>query len=137
MQIAVVYIGNAPLIVECAKTFVKELSNKRHFVTLINGILEKPRMGQFQYIMFFVQSDNLFEKIYYTKLTTFFNEVGNINAKYASLFTDRKFLGDRSFNLYMKKIESEGLILHETEIFKNTKEIELIAKDFEPIKFGD
>lgn len=137
MQTALIHIGNNKNILEFSKAFSSALFDKGDMVTLVDGILDKPRMGFFQYIIFFIESPSFLGKNYINELMLFFKNAGRINAKYASVFTNKAFSSDKYLLKYIIKIEQEGLILHETKIVKDINEAKSIASLFNPIRPGE
>ncbi len=136
MQIAAIHIGENNHIKNFAKEFAKKISNNSNFVTVVDGLLERPMMGGFKYVAFFIDSGKLFSKNYSKELTTFLKEVNIHNASHASLFINDRMFVDKSFLSYMRILEEGGFILHFTEILKDLKELDYILEDFKlPDKF--
>lgn len=137
MQIALVYIGHDDILLEYTKMFSASLSEKGHIPTLVNGILERPTMGFFRYIVFFLESPRLFGRNYLKELNTFFKESSKINSRFCSIFTNKTFLSDKYLLKYMQKVENEGLVLHQSDIITNSEYAKNILNSFTPIKNGD
>ena len=137
MQVAIIYIGHSKELQEYTKIFSASLSEKRHIPTFINGLLERPRLGFYQNIIFFVESPKFLGKNYLEELSIFLKEVGKINSRYASIFTNKTISSDKYLLKYMKRIENEGLILYQTGIFKDSDEAKKNATAFTPIKAGE
>ncbi|HOV13852.1 MAG TPA: hypothetical protein PK771_06175 [Spirochaetota bacterium] len=137
MQVAIVYIGQNKELSEYSKYFSIKLSEKNHIPTFINGILEKPRMAFFHYVVFFIESPSFFKPNYIKELSDFFKEVGRINSRYCSLFVNKTFFSNKNLLKYMQKIENEGIVLHQSDVIANLEMAKQIADDFTPIKNGE
>jgi hypothetical protein len=134
MHIALIYIAENKNFIDNAKTFSNELLNKNHIVKFINGKTEKGRLGGNSYLIFFVESEPFFGKIYLEQLTAYLKEAGNITAKYACVFTNKGLMSERKLLKYMKKLEGEGLIIHESKVIYDKNHAVEIARSIEPVK---
>jgi len=134
MNIALINIGNNKLLIESSKIFAKDLYEKGNIVKETNGILDTPRVAGFQYLIFFIDAGKFLGKNYYEELNQFFENVGVITARYASVYTQKRMFSDRVLYRYMAKLESEGLIIHDSGIIDSLKNAEEIVKRLKPVK---
>jgi hypothetical protein len=134
MQIGIIYIGDNKDVLEWARTFMKELASRQCYPTIINTNTDTAHISAYPYLIFFIETDKIFKKKYIGKLDQFLKNAGMIRAKFASIFVNKGFMADRKFLKIMKRIEKEGLILHETSIIYSKGQAEEIAKRIEPIK---
>ncbi|HOJ63912.1 MAG TPA: hypothetical protein PLE45_05775 [Spirochaetota bacterium] len=134
MNIALINIGNNKLLIESSKIFAKDLYEKGNIVKETNGILDTPRVTGFQYLIFFIDAGKFLGKNYYEELNQFFENVGVITARYASVYTQKRMFSDRVLYRYMAKLESEGLIIHDSGIIDSLKNAEEIVKRLKPVK---
>lgn len=137
MNIALINIGNNKLLADSSKIFCKDLYERGNIVKEINGILDTPRVAGFQYLIFFIDAGKFFGKNYFEELNNFFENVGVVTARYASVYTQKRLFSDRVLYRYMTKLESEGLIIHDTAIIDSLKSAEDRAKRLNPVKPND
>jgi hypothetical protein len=130
MHIAAIHIGKNEQIKSYAKEFSKLVSDNNNFVTIIDGLLETPRIAHFGYIAFFVDSGKPFSENYANELKKFLKEANIHNARHCSLFINKRMIVDKTFLAYMKILEEDGFILHFTEVLKNMKELKYKLENF-------
>lgn len=134
MQIGLIYIGDDKNLLEYARIFMKNLNERQFMATLVNTNTDHTIITNFLYLIFFVQTDKIFKKDYLIKLENFFRDAGIIRAKYASIFVTKGAFTDRKLLKYMKRIEKEGIILHDSATLFGKDHAEKTANNLEPIK---
>jgi hypothetical protein len=134
MQIGIIYIGEDKNLLEYARIFMKNLNERQYNATLINTNMDTTIISNFLYLIFFIETDHMFSKVYLTKLEKFFKNAGIVRAKFASAFVNKGFSTDKKMLKYMKRIEKEGIILHDTGILFGNDQAENAVKNLEPIK---
>jgi len=130
MHIAAIHIGKNEQIKTYAKEFSKTVSNSNNFVTIIDGVMETPRMSHFRYVAFFIDSGRPFSNNCANELKKFLKEVNIQNAKHCSLFINNRIFVNKTFLAYMKILEENGFVLHFTEVIKNINELRYILEGF-------
>lgn len=135
MRIGVVYIGDNRALEGYKNDFVQEVAAKGHQVTEFD-LKGEGRIGGMQYLVFFVDSGNLFGKKYTEEISKFFQDKGGFSAHYASIYIQNRPFVNKTFLRYMRKIEETGLIVHNSDLIMNKNHAREIAARFTPIKPG-
>lgn len=137
MIVGIISVNNNKYISNIIKKFIKKISNEGHIVKEINSDLEEPRLTGYSYLLFFVGKTKIDDKKVISNLKTFLKNAGMLNNKYASIFLEKKIIGNNKRLLkFSSIIEEAGLMIHFTEIIKDTKQIETILSKYSTIKFG-
>ena len=136
MNIAIIYLGKNRVLESSRKIFAKELYNKGNIVKEMNGLLEFTRLTGFQYIIFFIDAGSFLGKNMLGELDQFFKNVGTINTKFVSVYTNKRFMSLNTLTKYMAKIESQGIIIHSSDVIDSIKTSEIIIRNLEPVKPG-
>ena len=136
MNIAIIYISNDKLLNSARKIFAKDLYGKGNIIKEINGILENTRLTGFQYIVFFIESGFFIGKNRLKELDAFLKNIETMPSKFVSVYTNKKFLSNKNLLKYMSRLESEGCIIHSSDIIVDEKHSENISRNLHPVKFG-
>ncbi len=136
MNIAIIYISNDKLLNSARKIFAKDLYGKGNIIKEINGILENTRLTGFQYIVFFIESGFFIVKNRLKELDAFLKNIETMPSKFVSVYTNKKFLSNKYLLKYMSRLESEGCIIHSSDIIVDEKHSENISRNLHPVKFG-
>jgi hypothetical protein len=134
MQIGIIYIGDDKNLLEYARCFMKNLSDRQFQVSMINTNMDSAIISNFLYLILFIETDRMFKKENLAKLEKFFKNAGVVRAKYASLFVNKGLFTDSKMLKYMKIVEKEGIILHDMGILFSKEHAENTAKKLEPIR---
>ncbi len=129
MRVVVVYFGSSNKFIGIAKAYVEGVSRQGHDVTLINGLKDSANLFVYDYLILGTEPlQRLSGRINIAAQHSLKN-LGNLQAKPAYAFLLKKgFFANKSLQLWMKWLESCGLVLMLSDIVVKENEARLIGE---------
>lgn len=132
MRVALVHFSKEGYkVLQLCKAIAKGIDKQgEHSTTLVNGLKEQQNLIIYDYLIFGVSNPSSFSaKIDSDVIKAISNNLGSFSGKSCYAFCYTKGLRkQKTLANWMKCLESNGVILHLSDIIKNEVEAEMIGK---------
>lgn len=134
MQIGFVLIGNTEKLKTLSKIAERKLVKDGHTIKYFSTEnSEYEKLCVEKHVIFFMDSGKIFSTCSsLALLEKFLKSKGNILTRYASLFATHKPFGMKTFLKALTILENYGFVLQDTDVVKNSYEMNEIMQTFTP-----
>jgi hypothetical protein len=136
MNIAVVSLTSHKLLIQMQSQMIAGFTEAGHTVREIDGMLNPEKLTPYHYIVFFIDSRSSSGGDPRTMVSGFFQQAGTVTNKYVSVFINNRLFAEKTLSKLMKLFEEEGVLIHFSDVIKNSKDVEYITNLLEPVKPG-
>ena len=129
MRVAVVYFGASEKLSVLAQAYAEGVTKQGHSVTTIDGLKESVNLFVYEYLILGTEPMSLFSSKIDIAVWQNLKNMGHIDGRATYAFLLKKGLGaNRSLQLWMKWLESCGLLLMLSDIVVRASEAKYIGE---------
>jgi len=132
MRVAVIYFAykNKALLQDIARGLAKGIQANGHMVDVVDGVTESDKkLTMYQYLAIGTESTTLFSGKINDQISNFLDNAGAVIGKMSFAYLVKTPFGaEKALLRLMRIMEAQGMMIKNSEIFKNAHMAELMGK---------